>query len=67
MNITINGLYQGVPSGIVQAVPGSCLRARWLPILGLDELESYCSVNEFGAYLEAVMTNTPKQSLGPVL
>lgn len=36
----------------------------WLPILGLDELESYCSVNEFGAYLEAVMTNTPKQSLG---
>ena len=63
----INGVYQhGVQSG-VQAIPG--LRsvwsnARWLPILGLDELESYCSVNEFGAYLEAVMT-AAKQSLVP--
>lgn len=34
----------------------------WLPILGLDQLESYCSVQQFGNYLEAVMSNKPKQS-----
>ena len=49
------------PPGVALSVWSN---ARWLPILGLDELESYCSVNEFGAYLEAVMT-TAKQSLVP--